>query len=518
MAAAPPPNSLGLREFAALLGRRRWLVGLTLVVVWALACALAALLPRRFQSQATLLIRPAQVPATVVAPAAGGGELEQVVQEVLRPQRLAALAARLDVFAPPAASPQQAALRMRRAVRLEWVTAPGERPDSPPAALTLAFTARTPRLAQAVDQQLSAWFIQTNRQARRAQAAGAAHFLAHAVAASGARLASQQQALKAFQALHPELDPQQAAFNAQRLTALEAERTAARQMLDQDQQQQLYLASLQAEYRGLLSAPAPASAGGVTTALDQRIALLQSQLAALKARYTDRYPEVERLQSELNRAQAQRRSGQTGASAGAATPQQMATMTPLLQMESQARSNRLAIQNEKRHLATLAAQIAVYQGRVNAAPVFQQQLTQLEQQTQQAQSEYDRLGAEQHQAHLAMQLEQGPAGAHFRLLGPATLPQRPLFPDPILFSALGLILGAAIGIFLALALDWADDRLHGEAEARAWAPAPVLGAIPALPTPREQRGARRRAAWQWAAASVLALVVLAGNGWMAWHP
>lgn len=516
----PPAGGRGPDEWGALLARRRWLIGGTLVVVWALACGLAFWLPPRYQSQATLLIRRPQVAAAVVggAASADNNELEHITQQVLSQPRLAALAGRLGVLEPPAHSPEQAAARMLAAVQLDWVAAPGQRPGDGPAALTVAFTARSAELAQAVNQQLVRWLVATNQQTRQARAAGAASFLAQALAASAATLATRQQALRAFQAQHPNLDPVEAASDAQRLVALEAERSAAQQELSQAQQQQLYLTSLTAEYRGLLNEPASGAAAGAGTALDQRIGLLESELSALRARYTDQYPEVRRLQAELAAAQRERRSGTPSSASGATTPAQVAAMAPLLQVESQARANRMALRHRRQQLTALGDQIAALQAVQNAAPALQPQLQSLQQAVAEAQSQYNALAAEQHQAGLAVALQRGPQGAQFRILNPPTLPARPDFPDKLLFSGLGLAAGLGLGLVLALVREWGDDRLHSAAEIQEWALAPLVGAVPVLATEPELRRAARRRGWQWALVSVLVLVVASSNWWLVLHP
>lgn len=509
----------GPREWGALLKRRRWVIGGAVVLVWALACGLAFWLPPRYQSQATLLLRRPQVPAAVVGATAAGdnNQLEQITQQVLSDGHLAALAQKLQVLAPPAASTAEAAARMRRALELDWVAAPGQRRGDPPAALTVAFTARTPQLAQAVDQQLVQWLVQTNQQTRQAQASGAATFLQQALAASATALSARQKALRDFEAQHPDLDPAQAAGLAQRLGQLEAERASTRAALDQAQQQQLYLTSLAAEYRGLLNEPA--NGGGPATALDQRIGLLESQLAGLKSRYTDQYPEVQRLQSELAAAQSERKNGaHAGATAGAANPAQLAAIAPVLQIESQARSNQLALRNDRRQLAGLDHQIAALKAEENAAPALQPELTSLQQAVAEAQSQYDALAAEQHQAGLALALQRGPQGAQFRLLDAPTLAQQPVFPNKLLFSGLGLAAGLAVGLVLALGLEWGDDRLHDAAEAREWSPAPLLGVVGVLATPAERRRSARGRGWQWALAGALVVVVASSNWWLLLHP
>lgn len=509
----------GPREWGALLQRRRWVIGGAVVIVWALACGLAFWLPPRYQSQATLLLRRPQVPAAVVGGTAGGdnNQLEQITQQVLSDGHLAALAQRLHVLAPPAASGAEAAARMRQALALEWVAAPGQRRGDPPAALTVAFTARTAQLAQAVDAQLVQWLVETNQQTRQAQASGAAAFLRQALAASAAALAARQEALRNFEAQHPDLDPAQAAGVAQRLAQLEAERASTQAGLNQAQQEQLYLTSLSAEYRGLLNEPS--NGVGPATALDQRIGLLQSQLAGLKARYTDQYPEVQRLKSELAAAQQERKNGaHAGAGAGAANPAQLAAIAPVLQIESQVRSNQLALRNDRRQLAGLDHQIAALKAQQDAAPALQPQLSSLQQAAAEAQRQYNALAAEQHQAGLAVALQRGPQGAQFRVLDAPTLALRPVFPNKLLFSGLGLAVGLAVGLLLALGLEWGDDCLHSAVEAREWSPAPLLGVIGVLATPAERRRAARGRGWQWTLAGVLVVVVASSNWWLVLHP
>ncbi|MGH9528266.1 MAG: hypothetical protein ACRD2F_16415, partial [Terriglobales bacterium] len=269
---------------------------------------------------------------------------------------------------------------------------------------------------------------------------------------------------------------------------------------------------------GLLNEPASGAAAGAGTALDQRIGLLESELSALRARYTDQYPAVQRLQAELAAAQRERRGGTPSSASGATTPAQVAAMAPLLQVESQARANRMALRHRRRQLTALGDQIAALQAEQNAAPALQPQLQSLQQAVAEAQSQYNALAAEQHQAGLAVALQRGPQGAQFRILNPPTLSARPDFPNKLLFSGLGLAVGLALGLVLALVREWGDDRLHSAAEIQEWALTPLVGAVPVLATEPEQRRAARRRGWQWMLASVLVVVVASSNWWLVLHP
>src|ERR1700730_7105523 len=71
--------------------RRRRSMFLAFFATWALACALAWLLPARYQSQATILIEKTKVPKQYVVPNVESNpdqQLETLTQEVLSRTRL----------------------------------------------------------------------------------------------------------------------------------------------------------------------------------------------------------------------------------------------------------------------------------------------------------------------------------------------------------------------------------------------------------------------------------------------
>jgi hypothetical protein len=64
------------------------------------------------------------------------------------------------------------------------------------------------------------------------------------------------------------------------------------------------------------------------------------------------------------------------------------------------------------------------------------------------------------------------------LLIPSNYPEAPSFPNPWLFSGVGLGAGLALGIGLAMWLEFRDQSIRTEADAEAALELPLLAAVP----------------------------------------
>jgi succinoglycan biosynthesis transport protein ExoP len=95
-----------------------------------------------------------------------------------------------------------------------------------------------------------------------------------------------------------------------------------------------------------------------------------------------------------------------------------------------------------------------------------------------------------------------------RIIQPAALPSLPVSPNHAVNGAFGLVAGLALGIGLAFLRDRLSERLRSSEEAEAYLEAPVLAAIPRVPSWRRRREAFLVASVQWRSPAAEAYRVL----------
>ena len=111
-------------------------------------------------------------------------------------------------------------------------------------------------------------------------------------------LAAQEAKVKQFEAAHEGALPTQQASNLQILAGLQGQLQNEQDSLNTAKQQRVFYQSQLEQYRNLHATSK--SVDGVPTDLaliDAELAKLGSQLTDLKARYTDSYPDVQRLKA-----------------------------------------------------------------------------------------------------------------------------------------------------------------------------------------------------------------------------
>jgi uncharacterized protein involved in exopolysaccharide biosynthesis len=188
-------------------------------------------------------------------------------------------------------------------------------------------------------------------------------------------------------------------------------------------------------------------------------------------------------------------------------------MTPILQFESQLKANQQEIADTKRELAQVEAQIAGYQGRLNNMPIREQQLADLTRDYDQSKLNYDSLLKKQMQSQMATNLEKRQQGEQFRIIDPPSLPKKPVSPDRLKLSLMGLAGGLLLGLGLAVVVEAVEDKVRTEDEVTRLVKVRILAGVPHLFTPEEENKRKVRRVVEWCAAAVMLLVMVAANAY-----
>ena len=504
--------------------RRRWYIILPVFLGFVVANVVSWVLPARYRSEAAILVEQQKVPEELVTPNVVSdvqARLQSMQQEILSRTRLLRIMDELHLFPDDRGrlTPERAVDYMRKQIDIDQVQTPGRRDVT---AFKVRFSYTDPRTAQQVTDQLTRLFIDENLRSRQQQSENTTGFLETELEEARKNLAEQEARVRDFKARYLGQLPGQLQPNLEILSGLQGRLAAEVDALNRAKQQNLYLKSMLGQYRALRTELRRSGTPGDSQGLDKELARMRSELANLSAKYTDQYPEVRKLKQEIARTEAMKKQAEAEAQsmpkpdpatetvAAVTSAAEVRDLSPMLEVESQLRANEMEIENRQREMKRLNAQIDQYQGRLNQTPVREQQLADLTRDYEQSRKNYESLLAKKNQSELATNLEKRQQGENFRLLDPASLPQRPYFPNRLLFSILGLFAGAVLGGGIALALEATDDRVYSESDLARLVPARVLATVPVLPTTAEQQLARRRLWMELSAGGALALVVMAG--------
>jgi uncharacterized protein involved in exopolysaccharide biosynthesis len=222
----------------------------------------------------------------------------------------------------------------------------------------------------------------------------------------------------------------------------------------------------------VLTAPAPSR-------LDQ----LRAELIDLRSRYTDRHPDVIRLQNQI--AQLERLASEAPLSAPASPPSQVAAgrapeparVDP--QLQGQLASVDFEIRSLQAERQRILADISLLQARLEGIPRVEQELLSLTRDYENKQRTYESLLEKQSQARLAENLEKRRQSEQFTILEKAVVPAEPFFPNPLYVLAMGLAAGALTGLLLALLREQTDSTYtDADALQQAFPGVRVLATIP----------------------------------------
>lgn len=461
--------------------RKRWLI-VPIVSSVVVGLALVRFLPKEYRSSATLTVSAPDVSPNLVGstPMLDNEErLRAIQQQLLSPEILARVAREEGLASGSAVDGM--VNRMRRKIDIgipDPIAQTGEprRLD----AFILSYSAVEPDLAQRVTNRIATVFIQENAKMRTDRAEGTSQFILAQLRGSEARLADLEGRLRTAKEAHMGQLPEQTQANLQTLSGLrqqlESNATALRGEQDRLSYIEKQLESMQKGTGDILIVP---RAGGTTTEVAQtpetRVMVIERELAAAKAMYTDKHPEVQALQQEL--AEARR-------DAVAESRKPVEERNARLKMDPSYRQlvgdrdmSRMRVRELERSEGDLRRQIGVYQARVERAPMVEQQLASVQRDFDLEKTQYNELSAQLHKSQIAENVERNRRGEQFNILYAASLPTDPVKPIPMRVMLMSILAGICLGAALTLGREYLDRSVHDVHELKDEFGLPVLGEV-----------------------------------------
>jgi len=404
---------------------------------------------------------------------------------------------------------------MRKDIDIELVR--GD--DKKLSAFNIYYINRNPEMAKRATNELASLFITENMEQRQERSENTTKFLEDQLTQARASLAQQEERVREFKDKHIGELPSQTQSNLQILGGLQTQLQAQEDSLNRAKQQNTYLESLINQYRTLEHGRSGGAGPVGLAAIDQELDRLKAQLADLSSHYTDRHPDVRKTKEQIARTERMRERivADMSKASSSPTPDPPASnlldpkSAPVLDLESQLKANRIEIANHQAAIRELQGKVGQYQGRLNMAPVMEQQFADITRDYEQSKTNYDSLLAKKNQSEMATNLERTQQGEHFRMLDPPNLPMKPYKPNRLQFCGIGLIVGLVFGGGAAYGREKLNGKVYTEREIKKLLPFEIMSEIPLIETPAELAAHRRRS-WTAAAAGVVIIgAILLGS-------
>lgn len=468
-------------DYLSLVYRRRWWLIAPLVVCILVGVLVAIFAPRVFRSHATVAVASPKVSSDLVGSAGAISREERVravaqqllsrpvLERVVREEKLAP-SDEVDRAVDAMLQPDR--IKVEPVSLLRNVSG-GDRPQLE--AFLLSYAAADPSLAQRVTNRLANVFVEVTSRTREARAEDTSAFIATQLASSKERLGRLENQLRDAKEAYMGSLPEQTQANL-------AMAAGIRQQLESNamglrgEQDRLTMIERQIESmrRGAEDVLLP---GGAATG-HARVVQLQKALADARGVYTDKHPEIQRLQDELAQAKRDAEHAMTQPE-----EERLSTLKfdpAYRQLLADRETARMRIRDMQRAESRARAQLAAYESRVESAPKVEQQLQSLTREYGLERDQYAALSQKLQAAQLAESLERRQGGEQFQVLHAAYLPADPESPNVprILLVALGL--GFGLGVAGALGREYIDRSVYDVRGLQSQFDVPVLGEIPRI--------------------------------------
>lgn len=499
----------GLDRLRAAWSRRKWLAVTLFLLPLIAGTTLVLALPDVYRASATVLIERQQVPEEFVRPTVTSEietRLTTMGQEILSRTRLEPLIKELDLYATlrkgatDGPRMEAAVERMRREVRLELREASGKGPRRPTIAFDISYRGSDPRTVALATNALASSYVEENLKVREQQANVATEFIRTQLAAAKGRLDEQERQASELKGRYMGELPQQMQANFTRIESMNSQLR-----INHDNQVRLM------ERRDTLAtqlAQARTEAGAEPD--EVRLQRLKLELANLRVKYTDLWPDIIRLKDEIATLE------KTLAQPKPKKPVEDVPLSPQAQRLQEAlKSAETELALTKAEEKRLRSDIAAFQTRIDNAPKREQEFADRTRDYESTKEVYLTLLKRYEEALLAETMEQRQRGEQFNLVEPAVPIYSPVAPNRPRLLAVIVALSVALGVGIVALIELLDTSFHSVDDLRGFSTLPVLVSIPRVMTELDTQ--RRRSRFRLATAVVLVGLALVGGGayWVA---
>jgi polysaccharide biosynthesis transport protein len=490
----------GINDYLALLVRRRWLIVLTFIALVAFATLFATQVPKVYRSETMLQVQQREVPTDFVKDLIAGStsqRLSAIEQTVLSRTILLKVISEFSdgMNGYAELNDDLRVAKLRSQINIELVSKRVGREDMPVANVKISYQDRNPEQAQKVVARLAALFIEQESHTRETQVFGTTEFLNSELTKVADQLLESENRLKLLQEHYRYQLPSELQTNLRTLDRLQLQKTSNVEALDRYMTMQLNLERLMSETPATLpkeSLPASARPAGAPAEKPLVVSYRkkEQEYKELLAKYSDKFPSVQRLKEELEKMKKEI-PPEDFAAVEQPGPVTVNVPNPAYQkIEAQLREVKTEIEIREREKKALDTEMAQYNRRVQSTPGVEQEMAAIVRANGDLAKQHEELKEKLAQAKMAESLESRQKGGQFMIVDAANLPIEPVTPSRKKFWLIGCLISLAVSLAVAFVAGFLDQRIWRQQEVESFLEAPVLVEIPRIMTASDIRKAR----------------------------
>lgn len=456
--------------------RRKWLILLCVILGASIGGVLAWYKVDLYRSETVILVEQQKITEKYVPSVVGGSTAERVstiTQQVLSRTYLQKIIDEFQLYPDQISRDGYESVieRLRKTIKIQTKGSGGQ-----VEAFTISFAHEDPMVAMKVTAKLASQYIDENLKIREQFLEGATEFLDQELVTAKEALDKKEKELSEYKLRYLGELPNQLEASLRTLDRLQGEKTRIQESINAVHARLDLLEKTIREYEANptltheIEGPLPE---GKADPLTFRLRDLRRELAKLASEYTDSYPDIIALKSQIKEVEQEL--------AGRHTEPGQAPPDPYLaELRKSRKDLTLQLGALKSQIGTVAAHMDNLEQRIERTPHHEQELLGLERDYDNLQKHYQRLHENRINAKISENLDKRQKGERFRILDPANLPTKPEGIPRQLLALGGLGGGIGLGVGLALLLDLLSPTFRRSEDAEVSLGLVTLATIPSF--------------------------------------
>jgi polysaccharide chain length determinant protein (PEP-CTERM system associated) len=464
--------------------RRYWWIPTVLSIVLACAGLGASLtLPKKYTSSTLVLIEQPSVPTDLIRPVITDDlnqRMASMKAQILSRSRLQTIIDKLNLYPQLRAKAHMEDLveKLKATISVELIEPLAGSANREPPGFNVSVTFDNPQLAQQICQEISSMFMEQNATNRADKVNKTTQFLTEQVEEAKQKLDEQDKKLAQFKTEHPFVLPDQQQTNLGLLTGMNTQLDAANQALTRAQEDKTLGETLLGQQEANWKASQVGEKNPETQ--EQELTILQDQLALLLTKYTPEHPDVAKTKAQIEDLKKRMAAAPATKPASANSQTSLREPPSIQQLRAKIKQDELNINDLTKRQSQIQDQIRSVTARLQASPVVEQQLKEMNRNYQTASDLYNELLKKRENAAMAGQLEHEQQGESFKVQDAPSLPSSPSFPKKSMFVGGGFGAGMALSLGILYLLALTDKALYTERDVEVCLKLPVLAAVPSF--------------------------------------